>query len=91
MILEIFRFIILALACWRISYMLVNEVGPYKIFQRLRNRIINHPLSPIHCFKCTSVWVAFFLAPVNDPAYFIPSWLALSAIAIFLEAKFNVV
>lgn len=36
---EPFAFLILALAAWRLAYMLVSEVGPFSVFARLRYRI----------------------------------------------------
>lgn len=78
---------ILCLAVWRLSKILVDEKGPYSIVERFRNRIINYPWSPIWCFKCTSVWVSFFFTmllhlPLDR---FILYWLAASAVAIFMR------
>ena len=69
----IIDFIVLALATWRISSMLVDEPGPFRIFIRIREltgithdmddnvAIIPDGLFPelLSCVWCTSVWVAF--------------------------------
>lgn len=84
---NILLFIILSLAVWRITKILVNEVGPYHWIEKFRNSIINEPWSPIHCFKCMSMWVSFFLTLFFDlPLWlFILTWFAASAVAILLE------
>ena len=63
--------IIVALATWRITSLLVNEDGPYDIFARIRKFIgvyydeMNEPqgknviAEAITCIWCASVWIAF--------------------------------
>jgi hypothetical protein len=81
------------LAVWRISSLLVNEIGPWYVFRRLREllgfvyyddgdvlrRPDNHVLS---CVWCTSLWVAMLV-------FLLPKWLrralSLSALAIIVE------
>lgn len=89
----LFDFLINGLATWRASSLLVNEMGPYYVFRRMREaagfayypdgdvlrRPDNHVLS---CVWCTSLWLAFGVG-------FLPKWLrrglALSAVAIIVE------
>lgn len=80
-------FIILSLAVWRVTKALTNEAGPYKVLERFRNSIINEPWSPIFCFKCTSVWIAFLftLFLQLDFVTFLLVWFGSSALAIFFE------
>jgi len=66
--------IVLALATWRVSSLLVNEPGPFRIFIRLREWTgITHDeddeveMIPdgffsdlLSCVWCTSVWVGIF-------------------------------
>ena len=84
---ELIVLLILSLAVWRLTKMFVNEVGPYKLFERLRNKIINYPWSPVHCFKCTSIWTSFFLTFLLHPSIetFFLYWLGASTLAIFME------
>lgn len=71
----------LSIIVWRITYMITQETGPLGIFERMRE--IKHLISPLHCFYCTSVWVAFPLAFLTDfPLFY---WLILSSIAIFIQ------
>jgi hypothetical protein len=75
--------IILSLVCWRITYALVEQTGPLNIFTALRKKVYNSPLSPLHCFLCTTIWVAFPLSLLYS------NWLigmfAISALAIFIN------
>jgi hypothetical protein len=67
----IFYFVVLSLAVYRLSIMLVDESGPFDIFDKLRyaagirydqfsqahsNKVVGKALL---CVNCTSVWVAF--------------------------------
>lgn len=69
-----FEFVILALATWRIANMLVDEDGPWMIFEHLRLKAGLQPAFPdgtretdppgqmpgslFTCVWCMSVWVA---------------------------------
>lgn len=80
-------FIVLSFATWRISHLLVSEVGPYNLVEKFRNKVINYGWSPISCFKCTSVWIGgmFSAATTQSPLHFISVWFALSGVAILLD------
>lgn len=55
--------IVLGLACWRLANMLVNELGPLDIFDRLRgvaNRIPGVD-DLFACIYCMSVWTALLM------------------------------
>ena len=61
--------VILGLAVWRVSSLLVNEEGPWELFARLRHRlgvrydVRSKPIGTtmvskaLTCVWCTSVWV----------------------------------
>ncbi len=55
--LDPFSFLVLALACWRVSFLLTKEHGPFHIMSRLRERTTLGGL--LSCLFCASVWVAF--------------------------------
>ena len=85
-----FDLVILGLATWRISYMLVWENGPWDIFERYR-----HALEPEHfgdklfsCVWCLSVWIGaiFVLSAIIDKTItvYVASVFALSAVAIII-------
>lgn len=95
------QMIIIGIAVWRLSYMLVEEEGPYEIFTRLRNWLgtdvdedhrnqhLNTLRGILECIYCISVWLGFFFVAVYviSPlaAMYIALPFALSAIAIFLD------
>ena len=54
-----FDLVVLALATWRLSYMLVMEAGPFDVFKRLRASTKLGGL--LECVFCMSVWVALGL------------------------------
>lgn len=87
------KFLIYGLAVWRLSYMLVKEDGPGRIFRDLREATgIKHDddgapiewndITPLHCVYCTSLWVAALLGPA--PA--VLQWvLAGSGLAVMID------
>lgn len=82
------RFVLGALATWRITHLLAEEDGPADVVVRARVRMGTGRLgSLMDCFNCLSMWVA---APLSvglarrrgaDPL----AWLALSGAACLLE------
>jgi len=72
--LSVLEFIVLALATWRISSLLVDEVGPFRIFIRLRQLVgITHDMDDnvaiipdgflpevLSCIWCCSIWTGLF-------------------------------
>jgi len=97
------EFLVFGLATWRVSSLLVDEVGPFRIFLKLRQLVgIQHDVddfvsivpdtflaSLLSCVWCTSVWVGLFWAVM----YFVPYSFylalpfALSAIAIITSSR----
>lgn len=94
-------YLVLALATWRISSLLVNEDGPYFAFARLRamvgvrlddefQRVATNPMSGAFiCVWCMSVWVGLCWAMAWElwpgPATWAAMPLALSASAILID------
>jgi hypothetical protein len=90
------RFVVAALATWRLTHLLAEEDGPADVVVRARSHLGEGSLGGLmDCFQCLSVWVA---APLSvaltrnrrpDPVV----WLALSGAACLLEqatgARFN--
>lgn len=78
------KLIILALATWRIAYMLVQEDGPRKIFERLRHR---DKSGVFDCIYCTSVHVGFWVFFLWFIGWDILAYpFALSGLALMLRA-----
>lgn len=87
-----FQFIVASLACYRVTVFVTRDLGPFKLFQRLRK------LNPqfLGCPFCVSPWVAasiealFYFSGVCDS--FVVSGcvvLAMSAITIALDRTFT--
>lgn len=92
------------LATWRLSSLLTRpaDSGPYEIFARVRDftgikydeygYCQHHPLNPLCCLWCTSLWVALPIAILltisnsYNPFEFVLLWFALSAGAIVIES-----
>lgn len=82
------RFVLAALATWRITHLLANEDGPADIVFRLRRRLGDSPIGGLmDCFHCLSFWVALPAAVfvTTLPVVAAVSWLALSGAACLLE------
>lgn len=78
------KLVVIALATWRLSFMLAHESGPGHVFERLRTR---YPLGGLTtCMRCLSVWMAAFLFvayAIVPEAVFI---LAASGAALMLHS-----
>lgn len=82
------RFLLAALATWRLTHLLTREDGPADIIARWRARL-GHGIAGglVDCFQCSSLWIAALLAGfVAERAIDWPLlWLALSGAACLLE------
>lgn len=76
--------LILALATWRLAYLISKEDAPFKLMARFRTRF---PLGGgTACIYCTSVWAGIGLyLLLLTPAYFIVYMLAASGGAMLLH------
>jgi hypothetical protein len=90
------EFLVLALAVWRVSRLIVQEEGPFSAFERIRHRLgVDRQETWWHrglaCVGCISFWlgqaVAFCL--LGATAYSVCYGLALSAVAVVLMRKVN--
>ena len=82
------RFILAALAVWRITHLLANEDGPWDVVVRLRRAAGDSFFgSLMDCFLCLSLWVAapFTFFVTYDVSQWFVSWLAVSAAACLLD------
>lgn len=82
------RFVLAAVATWRITHLLANEDGPGDVIVRLRSRLGGGPLGALmDCFHCLSIWVAAPMAVLIGTT--LPdrllTWAALSGAACLLE------
>lgn len=86
---DFFNFLLLSLATWRITYLLVDEEGPRKILLRMRSILENYT-GVLGCVWCTSVWTGglaslYSYFAFNLPEHSLPIYaLAFSAMSIFI-------
>jgi len=80
---DIAKVIILALAAWRLAYMLTNEAGPFGIFAWIRERVGG----ALECVYCCSVWTAaLWVLLWSTPLQPIIIIFAVSGAALMLAA-----
>jgi hypothetical protein len=82
------RFLVGALATWRLTHLLVEEDGPADLVVRLRQRAGDGWIGQaLDCFYCLSIWTAApVAAAVSRRPRDVPlTWLALSGTACLLE------
>lgn len=84
---NLIELIIIGLVVYRLTYMLVDQEGPLRIFESLRK--LSYKLQPKYktfnfdCFDCLNVWVAIILGLLLK--YNLLEILAVSAIAIIIN------
>ena len=82
------RFLLAALATWRVTHLLAHEDGPADLIVRLRVRLGDRFAGRLmDCFQCLSLWIAApaAVAVTQQPLDRLLAWLALSAAACLLE------
>jgi uncharacterized protein DUF1360 len=83
-----FRFILAALAVWRVTHLLASEDGPGDLVFRLRAKLGSGFFGRLmDCFYCLSLWIAapFALLVTRQVMSYLLVWLALSGAACLLE------
>ncbi|HKD95081.1 MAG TPA: DUF1360 domain-containing protein [Gaiellaceae bacterium] len=86
------RFVVGALATWRVTHLLVEEDGPADAVVRLRQRAGDSWVGQaMDCFYCLSIWTAAPIAAAvaRRPRERVLTWLALSGAACLLEQATN--
>lgn len=82
------RWIIAALACWRITSLFLREDGPFAVFVHLRTLARRYSVfdGALACFWCGSVWFAIGVTLVALTDYWwVLAPFSLSAVAILVE------
>jgi hypothetical protein len=85
---EVFYFVLLSLAVWRITHLLSKEDGPFDIIFLIRKKAGNGFFGTLlDCFYCVSVWVALPIGVWEGQTwkYKLLYWAALSGAACLLE------
>ena len=84
--LQIIDLLILAIATWRVAYLITKEDAPFKLMKRFRER---HPdWGVFHCIYCASVWTALVLLIVWLIPYgqYVVTVFALSGAGLMLAS-----
>lgn len=85
--------LLIGLAGWRLASLLVNEMGPWHIFDRLRTLVGVKPgligawAELFSCVWCMSIWTtlaAYFLYQIEPRAVMV---VAAAAVAILVEQQ----
>lgn len=89
MLLKLFWFVVASLAVYRCASIVTSELGPFDIFESLRNWSKINAVwlwKGLKCFSCTSVWFgAFFSIFLADTfAQWLIYTFAVSALALFI-------
>jgi hypothetical protein len=82
------RFVVAALAAWRITHLLATEDGPADVIVRVRAGLGDGVVGRLlDCFYCLSLWVAAPMALLvcRDPLERLITWVALSGAACLFE------
>jgi len=92
-----FDFLLIGMATWRLSSLLVDEAGPLDIFQTLRDKLGVYPAKvgdevickckyPVFgmfcCVWCMSIWVSVLMLTLYTIAPFLVQLMAVSTLAI---------
>jgi len=97
------KFLVLALATWRISSLVSEEDGPWAVLAKLRHVLgvrydehnwpygENEIAETLICMWCVTPWIgliwALFYLLVPDVAFYVAMPFALSAAAILINAR----
>jgi hypothetical protein len=82
------RVVLVVLASWRLTHLLVEEDGPWDIVVRIRRSVGDGVLGrAMDCFYCFSLWVAAPMAWFvgHDVMTWVVAWLAIAGGACLLE------
>ena len=76
-----FRFLLSALAVWRLTHLLAAEDGPWNIIVSIRRRLGSSMWgSLMDCFNCLSVWISIPFA-----FYVLDGWLSRTIVWLALS------
>ncbi len=84
----IWRFVLCALALWRVTHLLAGEDGPWDLIVRLRAGLGSSMFGRLmDCFYCLSLWLSLPLAIWLSSGWIglLVNWQALSGAACLLE------
>ena len=84
------RLVVLALATWRLSHLLVLERGPFGVFEALRQEAEGTEFGKmLDCVWCVSVWVAALLLLIERVWRWPATLLGVAAGALLVDRVVN--
>jgi len=84
----LFRFLIGALATWRLAFLVARESGPWDVIARFRRGVGDGSVGRmVRCVKCVGLWSAipFALFVRGDWWDLIVVWLALAGVTALID------
>jgi hypothetical protein len=84
----LFRFLIAALATWRLAFLLARERGPWDVFGGLRRAATRVGLGELlKCVKCVGLWAAvpFAFFVYGGGWDLLVTWLALAGVTALID------
>src|SRR5215831_584524 len=84
----LFRFLIAALATWRVAFLIARERGPSDALGQLRRTAGDGMIGQlVKCVKCVGLWVAVPLALFvrGDWVELLVIWLALAGVTALID------
>ena len=83
--LDLSEWLILAVASWRLAYLLVRERGPFMVLAKMRTHTSLGGL--LNCIACVSLWCAFALLGLwLTPLRLVVYALAISGAGLMLAS-----
>ena len=82
------RFVLAALASWRLAFLVAREDGPGSICSRLRRGLGTSSLGKLlSCVKCAGVWIAIPFAWFVGGSWdeLVVTWLALAGVTALID------
>lgn len=91
---DLLTFIVAALACYRLTQLVIYDEGPFSLFDRVRAVLHVHERNDwlgrgLTCPACVSFWLGLALALVTarGAVDVLLVWLAYSAVALVIARK----
>jgi hypothetical protein len=84
----VFRFVLAALATWRLAFLVAREDGPGNCFARIRRTLGAGVLGGLmSCVKCSGMWIAIPFAWYVQGTWveLLVVWLALSGVTALID------
>lgn len=81
------KFIVGALAAWRVSFLLVREQGPWGTVAAMRAALQRSRANVLSCVKCTGMWISLPIALFVTEGHVerLVTWLGLAGVVALID------